>query len=262
MFAVALFSIPFGIAFGTAATEAGVPPLEAILMSVFTFSGVAQFAALEFWGQPVAWAMLAFVVLAASARMLVMGAVLAPWMNGLPAGRRFLALAWLSDPNFAKSQPAWRAGERDAGTILGAGLALWSLWVLGTAIGVLGGNVIGDVADYGFDVVMVCFFSALVVGEAAGRKGTGGGGLASLATAAPIVAAALVAVVTLPVLPSGWNVIAAALAGGLVTLLPARATVGADAKGADVKGPNATEPEAKELDTQGIKVVGELDRHG
>jgi predicted branched-subunit amino acid permease len=214
MFAVALFSIPFGIAFGTAAIEAGVPPLEAILMSVLTFSGVAQFAALEFWETPVAWGMLAFVVLAASARMLVMGAVLAPWMNALPAGRRFLALAWMSDPNFAKSQPDWRAGERDAGTLLGAGLTLWSLWVVGTVIGVLGGNVIGDVSDYGFDVVMACFFTALVVGEA-GRLAKNAGYKAFV----PIAVAALVAVVTLPLLPDGWNIIAAALAGGIATMV-------------------------------------------
>lgn len=226
MFAVALFSIPFGIAFGTAAVEAGIPPLEAILMSAFTFSGVAQFAALEFWDKPVAWGMLAFVVLAASARMIVMGAVLAPWMNALPAGRRFLTLAWLSDPNFAKSQPDWRNGERDAGTILGAGLALWSLWVIGTAVGVLGGNVIGDVSDYGFDVVMACFFSALIVGEVAGPKGSEKDGVkASKRTSFLVIcAAALVAIITLPLLPTGWNVIVAALAGGIVTMLPRPAT--------------------------------------
>jgi len=208
MFAIALFSIPFGIAFGTAAADAGVPPLETILMSVFTFSGVAQFAALEFWREPVAWGMLIFVVTAGSARLIVMGAVLAPWLNRLTPGRRFLALAWLSDPNFAKSQPAYRAGERDAGTLLGAGLALWSLWVIGTVIGALAGNVIGDVSVYGFDVVMVCFFSAMVAGEAGRRTAF-----------LPIAAAALVAVVTLPWLPGGWNVIAAALAGGAVTVL-------------------------------------------
>ena len=208
MFAVALFSVPYGIAFGTAATDVGVAPLEAIAMSVFIFSGVAQFAALEFWREPVPWAMLIFVVTAASARMLVMGAVLAPWVNAVPAGRRFVALAWLSDPNFAKSQPEFRAGERDVGTMLGAGLSLWSLWVLGTAIGALAGNVIGDVSGFGFDVVMVCFFAALVAGEAGKRT-----------PLFPIAAAALVAVVTLPWLPSGWNVIAAALTGGLLTLV-------------------------------------------
>ncbi len=208
MFAIALFSIPFGIAFGTAAADAGVPPLETILMSVLTFSGVAQFAALEFWREPVAWGMLIFVVTAGSARLIVMGAVLAPWLNRLTPGRRLLAMAWLSDPNFAKSQPAYRAGERDAGTLLGAGLALWSLWVVGTAIGALAGNVIGNVSDYGFDVVMICFFGAMVAGEAGGRTAF-----------LPIAAAALVAVVTLPWLPGGWNVIAAALAGGIVTLL-------------------------------------------
>lgn len=219
MFAVALFSVPYGIAFGTAATDAGVSPVEAIAMSIFIFSGVAQFAALEFWREPVPWGMLIFVVTAASARMLVMGAVLAPWVNAIPAGRRFLALAWMSDPNFAKSQPEFRAGERDVGTMLGAGLSLWSLWVLGTAVGALAGNIIGDVSAFGFDVVMVCFFAALVTGEAAGRAKGGAGRKAVRAAVLPIAAAALVAVVTLPLLPSGWNIIAAALAGGLLTVM-------------------------------------------
>lgn len=76
LFPVALFSLPFGIAFGVAATEAGLPAAQSMFMSVVVFSGAAQFAALDFIGSEISWLSLGLVVLALSARHIVMGAAL------------------------------------------------------------------------------------------------------------------------------------------------------------------------------------------
>lgn len=205
---VSLFVIPFGIAFGVAAGEQGLSPAQTIAMSLLVFSGVAQFAALEFWRDPIAYLSLTLVVLAVNGRLVIMGAALSPWLNRLPPARRLFVLGFLSDPNFADSQPALQKGERDLGILFGGGLIIWLIWVAGTAVGALGGKAIGNLEAFGFDVVMACFFAAIVAGQLRGA-----------ARIAPVVVACAVAVLTLDLLPTGWNVILAALAGGLTSLV-------------------------------------------
>jgi 4-azaleucine resistance transporter AzlC len=201
---ISIFVIPFGLGFGIAAIEQGLTVFEAIAMSVLVFSGAAQFASLEFWPEPVDLVSIAFVILAVNARFIVTGAALSPWLNQLPVGKRWMTLALLSDPNFADSQPAFQSGEKDAGILLGGGLALWCNWVLGTTLGAVAGTRIGDLQSYGFDVVMVCFFAAAVTGR-----------LKRSSVFLPVIIASVVAVSTLHVLPAGWNIILAAMAGGL-----------------------------------------------
>ena len=208
LFPIALFTIPFGIAFGVAAIESGLSGFQAILMSLVTFSGAAQFATLDFWTESLAFGSLAMVVLALNARHTIMGAALAPWINRLPLSRRALVLGYLSDPNFADSQPLFQSGEHDIGVLLGGGLVLWACWVAGTAIGALGGAELGDPATFGFDVVMPCFFAAVVAGQ-----------LKQVEMIAPILVASAVAVASLDFLPTGWNVVLAALFGGTVGTL-------------------------------------------
>lgn len=208
LFPIAVFTVPFGIAFGIAAIESGLSSFQAISMSVVTFSGAAQFATLDFWTEPLAFGSLAMVVLALNARHIIMGAALAPWINRLPLGPRALVLSYLSDPNFADSQPSFQKGERDIGILLGGGLVLWACWIAGTIIGALGGAGLGDPATFGVDVVMPCFFAAVIAGQ-----------LRQVEMIAPILVASAVAVTMLDVLPTGWNVVLAALVGGMVGTL-------------------------------------------
>lgn len=201
---VSVFVVPFGVAFGAAAIDRGLTPAEAIAMSATVFAGASQFAAIDLWGSPMPFLSVALVVLAVNARHLILGAALSPWLNPVPPRRRFLALAFLTDANFADSRAAFANGARDAGILLGGGIVLWATWLVGTATGALLGNAIGALDRWGIDVVMVAFFAALVVG-----------GLSSRAQVPPVAIAVVVAVATLDVLPTGWNVVVAALAGGL-----------------------------------------------
>lgn len=201
---ISIFVIPFGIAFGVAAAEQGVSVIQAIAMSMLVFSGAAQFASLELWHKPIAFGSLALIVLAVNARHVVIGAALSPWINALPIGKRVLTLGFLSDPNFADSQPAFKSGERDIGRLLGGGLILWVNWVIGTTIGVLAGARIGDPEFYGLDVVMVCFFAATFTGRLGNRS-----------TIVPALIASTVAALSLSIVPAGWNIILAAIAGGI-----------------------------------------------
>lgn len=205
---VAIFVIPFGIGFGVAAIEQGLTLLQTVVMSAVVFSGAAQFASLDFWPGPFSLISMALVMFAINARHIITGAALSPWLNQLPLGARWSALALLSDPNFADSRPAFQSGERDAGILLGGGVVLWLNWVLGTAIGAFAGAKVDNLQAFGFDVVMVCFFATAVTGR-----------LKDKSAIAVAMLASGVAVLTLGWLPVGWNIIAAAVAGGFLGVL-------------------------------------------
>ncbi|WP_420394400.1 AzlC family ABC transporter permease [Acuticoccus sp.] len=205
---VSLFVLPFGLAYGAAAVERGLSAAEAIVLSATVFAGAAQFAALDLWTTPLPYLSLAAVVFAVNARHIILGAALSPWFNALPVRQRMLALLLLSDANFADARAAHRDGETDAGVLLGGGLVLWLAWVVGTALGASFGAVMGDLARFGVDVVMAAFFAAVVTLSVGTRR-----------AAEPVVVACVVAVATMEVLPLGWNLIAAALAGGVVGAL-------------------------------------------
>jgi predicted branched-subunit amino acid permease len=85
---------------------------------------------------------------------------------------------------------------------------MWLPWVLGTVIGATLGASLGAIDRYGFDVVMVCFFTAVMTT-----------GLKIPASRLPAFVGAVVAVVTLDLLPPGWSIVAGALAGGVVAAL-------------------------------------------
>src|SRR5215468_68087 len=162
---IAAFIIPFGIAFGVAATAKGVPGEISLLMSIAIFAGASQFAVLDLWTAPLPIATLALTVLAVNARHILLGAVLAPWLLQVPFMGRLAALLLLSDANFAQAIAARERGEMDAGILFGSGLAMWVTWVIGTAVGSLGGAFLGDLSRFGFDAVMVTYFTAVVLGQ-------------------------------------------------------------------------------------------------
>jgi len=199
---VAVFFIPFGLAFGVAATTKGMPALQSITLSVLVFSGSVQFSALDLWREVIAYGSLALVVMAVNARHVVMGAALSPWVNALPLAQRLPTLALLNDANFAVCQGAFQAGERDLGLLLGSGLVLWSGWVVGAVAGTLAGTSVGNPVALGFDVVMLCFLAAMVTGQLTRRL-----------RLVPVVVGAAVSVLAMPYLPLGWNVIAGAFVG-------------------------------------------------
>jgi 4-azaleucine resistance transporter AzlC len=202
---VAAFLVPFGIAFGVAASARGMHAEVSLFMSMAVYAGAAQFAVLDLWYAPLPLVTIALTVLAVNARHLLLGAALAPWLLRIPLVRRHAALLLLSDANFAYAMAARDRGEIDAGILFGSGLAMWLIWLVGTAIGAFAGALLGDLSRFGFDAVMVAYFAAIVVGQWKG-----------LADLVPWIVAAVVALVGSHLLPAGWHIIAGALAGGLV----------------------------------------------
>ncbi|WP_350332898.1 AzlC family ABC transporter permease [Coralliovum pocilloporae] len=202
---VCLFILPFGLAFGATAVEVGMSADHALLMSALHFSGAAQFAALDLWHQPLPLVTLVLTIFAANARHILMGAALAPWLNRLPLWERWLAMCFTSDPNFGDTMVRLRTEPLDAGRLLGNGITMWIAWVAGSGIGAYAGQALGDLSVFGLDVVILALFSGLLVKQWEGKPDV-----------LPALAAAVTAIAGLYWLPPGWNIVVAALAGGLI----------------------------------------------
>jgi 4-azaleucine resistance transporter AzlC len=192
--AVGLFGISFGV---LASIEAGIGATAAILMSITTFGGSAQFAAasvLATGGQPIA-AIVAAVLL--NLRYLPIGISVASAIRGSWL-RRLLTAQVVVDESWAI---AARGGGRFSVTLLvGAGVTLWIAWVVGTAIGVIGGDSLGDPAALGLDAAFPALFLALLAAQ-----------LRSRTTVGVAVAGALVSLVLVPFVPPGVPIVAAGL---------------------------------------------------
>jgi 4-azaleucine resistance transporter AzlC len=162
---IAAFIVPFGIAFGVAASAKGISPEISLFMSLAIYAGASQFAVLDLWHAPLPPATLALTVLAVNARHILLGAALAPWLLQIPFLGQLAALLWLSDANFAQAMSARQRGEIDAGTPFGSGITMWLIWIAGTAVGALAGSFLGDLSRFGFDAVMVAYFAAVIIGQ-------------------------------------------------------------------------------------------------
>lgn len=202
---ISLFVIAFGAAFGLAAVQKGLAPLEALLMSVTVFAGASQFAAVDMWGAQVSLVPLLAVVFAINSRHLLMGASLYPMLRDLPPGRRYAVLVLLTDANWAVAAQEYQNGRRNLEVIVGGGLALWLAWVLGTALGVYFGGLLQDPRALGLDMVLGCFLLAMALG---GKK--------SPRTLVAWVVASIASLAAWRWLPANTHVVVGALAGGVI----------------------------------------------
>lgn len=202
---ISLFVVAFGAAFGLAATQKGLPPLEAILMSTTVFAGASQFAAIDMWGGEVSVLPLIAVVFAINSRHLLMGASLYPMLRDLPPGMRYGLLLLLTDANWAVSAQDYQNGKRNLEVILGGGLVLWLAWIVGTWLGVYFGGLLQNPKSLGLDMVLGCFLLAMALG---GRKSP------RVLVAWTVAAAASLAAWRW--LPPNTHVVVGALAGGAI----------------------------------------------
>jgi 4-azaleucine resistance transporter AzlC len=193
---LALAPIAFGAGFGVLAVDSGMGAAAALVMSATTFAGSAQFAAASILdaGGGAAAAIVAAVLL--NARYAPLSIAVASIFPG--SKRRRLAESQLIvDESWAL---AGRSGRFDYGILIGVGALFWVLWVGGTALG----TVVGDLFDpeaIGLDAAFPALFLALLVPYLRSRR----------AIAAALLAAAIT-LVLLPVTPAGIPIVAASLA--------------------------------------------------
>jgi branched chain amino acid efflux pump len=194
-----VFTIPkfaLGASFGLLA-EPVMGKTAAILMSVFVFAGAAQFAAVSVLaaGGTVASAVSTGLLL--NTRFLPMGLAVAPSLKGGRLRRAVEAQAMV-DASWALAN---RGDGFDREIMIGATLPQALCWWTGTAVGALGGSLIGDPAALGLDAMFPAFYLALLVGEMDLRH-----------TGPSALLGAAIALCLVPFTPPGIPVVSAALA--------------------------------------------------
>ena len=188
----------FAVSFGVLARANGFGVIAPLVMSLTTFTGASQFAAVSVIGDGggLGAAVTAAVLLAA--RYIPIGLSVAPSLEGSPPAR------------FAQSQliidESWAVANRGDGTVdgkalLGAGVALYASWFLGTLIGVLAGDVLGDPEDLGLDAAFPALFMVLLVSQLKTRQAI-----------AAAVGGAAIALALVPFTKAGVPIIAASAA--------------------------------------------------
>ena len=194
----ALASLAFGVSFGALAASAGIGRVATIVMSATTWAGSAQFAAVSVLatGGSAAAAALAGVLL--NARYGAMAIAIAPSLSPRRARRTLEALS-IADESWALANRP--DGRFDRKVLVGAALALYASWLLGTTLGVLGAGVLADPADLGLDAAFPALFLALLAPQ-----------LRSPERRAAAAAGGTIALVLTPLTPPGIPIVAAAAA--------------------------------------------------
>jgi 4-azaleucine resistance transporter AzlC len=193
---LAVAPLLFGASFGLLAVDAGMGWAGAIVMSATTFAGSAQFAAASILdsGGGAAAAIVAAVLL--NARYVPLSLSVASIFPG-SRKRRLVESQLIVDESWALSG---RTGRFEYGILIGAGALFYALWVGGTALG----TVVGDLLDpeaIGLDAAFPALFLALLAPYLRSRR----------AVTTALVAAAIT-LALLPFTPPGVPIVAASLA--------------------------------------------------
>lgn len=184
-----------GVSFGVLADASGFGRLPAVVMSLTTFTGASQFAAVSILGAGggIGAAVAAAILLAA--RYGPIGVSVAPSLRG-NTFIRFCQAQLVIDESWALASR--RDGSVDRERLVGAGLALYVSWQIGTVAGVFGGDFIGDPETLGLDAAFPALFLALLVPQLGDRRAR-----------AAAITGAIVALALTPFVQPGLPVIAA-----------------------------------------------------
>ncbi|MET0292555.1 MAG: AzlC family ABC transporter permease [Steroidobacteraceae bacterium] len=198
--------VPFGVVVGVTAQAHGLSLLEALLMSGLVFAGSAQILCLSAWTIPAAALAAGITSLVMNLRFMLMGPLLAPWLDQLHGARRWGSLFFVVDQNWAVALREINGGARDAAWFLGSGVNLWCCWVATTALGYLLGRIVAPEAGHPLFFAAAAVFITLLVPMWRGKRDL-----------APWIVAAGVAIAVSRALPhTSWHIVAGALAGGTV----------------------------------------------
>jgi 4-azaleucine resistance transporter AzlC len=176
---IAVAAGAFSLSFGVLARAAGMGWLAPLVMSATTFAGSAQFAVVSVLGSAgSAGAAIAAAVML-NARYAPIGISIASAFHG-SAGKRLVQSQVIVDESWAMTLR--RKGGFDVHVFLGAGLVLYLAWNVGTVIGLLLGDVVGDPNRLGLDAAFPALFLALLIPQLRGRRAVSaallGGGIA------------------------------------------------------------------------------------
>lgn len=161
-----LGALPFGVIFGTLAVSKGLSAWEAMALSLFVFSGSAQFIAVILVGAGATIWVVWFATLVLNLRHLLYAATLVDHVRHLSQAWRFPLAAWLTDETFAVMERRYRlqgGGGNAHWYYLGSCISMYVNWQFWSLIGVTAGERFPEVKDWGLEFAMIATFTGIVV---------------------------------------------------------------------------------------------------
>lgn len=207
--------VPVGMAFGILARTQGFSTVQAVLCSATALAGAGQFIALSVLGSGAGVAAVLLATTIVNMRYVLFAATLSPYLKGVSVPKQSAIAFTLTDETFAVNIAEHRLGLSTPAAMVGVGIVSWIGWVLGTLLGALGAESIGDPARFGVGFAMPAMFTALFIALAEDRRHVATGVLGgALVLALPILASW-----GLPLSSSWFLVTASTLAATVATVV-------------------------------------------
>ncbi len=205
---VAISVFLYGTIFGVLARQAGLSPLEALLMSGLVFAGSSQFVAMGLWTMPLPVGAIILTTLVVNLRHVLLGAALRPWLRGVPARKVYPSLFVMTDENWALTLGYFKDGGDDAAFLVGSGFELYLAWLAAAVAGFFASAAIPDPNSIGLDFAFTAVFLALLVGVWSGKE-----------SLLPWLGAAVVAVTAQHFIAGTWYILLGGLTGALIAMV-------------------------------------------
>lgn len=160
-------TLPFGIIFGTLAVSAGLSVGATLAMSALVFAGSAQFIAVSLLASGTGLVVILITTMIVNLRHLLYSASLLPYVKHLPQRWRIGLAFALTDESFAVVHRHYLLNRapliHQHWYFFGSCFAMYSVWFACTLSGVLLGQALPGMADWGLDFAMVATLIGIVV---------------------------------------------------------------------------------------------------
>lgn len=193
----------YGVSFGALSVASGLDFWQTMALSLLMFSGGSQFALIGV----VAGGGSGLAAMTAAALLGLRNGIYAMQMNAMlhpKAWKKYAAAQLTIDESTATASGQADPDERRRG-FWAAGIGIFVLWNLFTALGALAGDALGDPKQWGLDGAAVAAFLGLLWPRLKGRE--------PWAIAA---ACAVATVVAVPWVPAGVPILIAAIVAGVI----------------------------------------------
>lgn len=199
-----LGAMPFGLAYGVVATQAGLTVAETLLMSLIVFAGASQFMAVVMIQAGIGAPLIVASTFLVNLRHLVMGLSVSPYLSEASSRWQRLLAFSMTDESYVTSITHYREQGGDQGSpyfMLGSGGSLYVCWAIASVAGALAGAWIPDPLKWGVDFAMPAAFLTMLLPQIVSRR-----------LAAVVVVAAVVATSAYVLIPGKWYIILAVVA--------------------------------------------------
>lgn len=161
-----LAAIPFGIIYGALGQSTSLSPWAILAMSLFVFAGSAQFIAVGLIASATSWPIIVLTTFFVNFRHLLYSANLLPHIKPYGQKVRVPMAFLLTDESFAVASNYLHTHANQPNFswyYFGSALFMYINWQLCTIFGLLIGQSIPNMAEWGLDMAMVVAFIGIVV---------------------------------------------------------------------------------------------------